>query len=214
MPINYTPANALSQQQEQLLNGLDNYPLSLIGNDGNEIIVNLNDVRANSVTNIVIENDNTSQYSDDYWTNLQNRLNNYHNEIQDLSNALGNANEDYAIVQTKIDSILDALNRHSLQGSLQNELLLGSFCPDDKSIRLYLSNIAAYAQSHNYNTDDVLVFVYIREMFHAFFHGQVEDTRRSYIREIEEPMAICGMLCYLRNAERALCSHWIWPLSA
>ena len=200
MPINYTPANALSQQQEQLLNGLDNYPLSLIGNDGNEIIVNLNDVRANSVTNIVIENDNISQYSDDYWTNLQNRLNSYHNEIQDLSNALGNANEDYAIVQTKIDSILDALNRHSLQGSLQNELLLGSFCPDDKSIRLYLSNIASYAQSHNYNTDDVLVFVYIREMFHAFFHSQVEDTRRSYIREIEEPMAICGMLCYLRNA--------------
>lgn len=200
MPINYTPANALSQDQQQLLIDLESYPISLIGKEGNDIIVNISDIRANNVTSIVIENNNVRHYSDDYWTSLRNRLNNYQYELQSLSNALVNANEDYEIVRAKISSILQPLDNHTIQESLQNELLLGSYCSEDKTIHLYLNNIISYAQSHQYNSDDVLAFVYIREMFHAFYHSQAGGNGHNYIREIEEPMAICGMLYYLKNA--------------
>ena len=200
MLIDHTPANALSQQQQQLLINLEKYPISLIGNEGNDIIANVNDIRANYVTNIIIENDNVHQYSDGYWTDLRNRLNNYLHELQELSNALDNVNEDYEVVLAKIASVLQALDNGTLQGTLRNELLLGYYCSEDMTIHLYLNNITSYAQSHQYNSDDVLAFVYIREMFHAFYHSQAGDNSRNYIREIEEPMAICGMLYYLKNA--------------
>ena len=200
MPINYTPANALSQDQQQLLIDLESYPISLIGKEGNDIIVNISDIRANNVTSIVIENNNVRHYSDDYWTSLRNRLNNYQYELQSLSNALVNANEDYEIVRAKITSVLQVLDNHTIQESLQNELLLGSYCSEDKTVHLYLNNITTYARSHQYDPDVVLAFVYIREMFHAFYHSQAGGNVRNYIREIEEPMAICGMLCYLKNA--------------
>lgn len=200
MPINYTPANALSQEQQQLLIDLESCPISLIGNEGNDIIINLNDVRSNNITNIVIENNNVYHYSDDYWTSLRNRLNNYQQELQNLSNALENTNEDYEIVRAKITSVLQALDNGTLQGTLRDELLLGSYCSEDKTVHLYLNNITTYARSHQYNPDIVLAFVYIREMFHAFYYSQAGGNGRNFIREIEEPMATCGMLCYLKNA--------------
>ena len=200
MPINYSPANALSQQQEQLLIDLESYPISLIGNDGNDIIVNISDIRTNNVTSIIFEDDNAHHYSDAYWTSLRDRLNNYQNEIQSLSNVLDNANEDYDNVLARICTVLKALDNSSMQESLRDELLLGFYSSEDRSIHIYLSNITTYAQPHNYNPDDVLAFVYIREMFHAFYHSQAGGNGRNYIREIEEPMAICGMLCYLKNA--------------
>lgn len=200
MHINYTPANALSQEQQQLLIDLESCPISLIGNEGNDIIINLNDVRANNITNIVIEDNNVYHYSDDYWTDLRSRLNNYQNEITNLSEALENANEDYEIVCAKITSVLQALDNGTIQGTLRDELLLGSYCSEDKTIHLYLNNITTYARSHQYDPNVVLAFVYIREMFHAFYHSQAGGNGRNFIREIEEPMAICGMLCYLKNA--------------
>ena len=111
MPINYTPANALSPQQHQLLIDLESYPISLIGNEGIVITVNISDIR----TSIVFENGNVQHYSDDYWTSLRDRLNNYQHEIQKLSDALENANEDYEIVRAKISLILQALDNHTIQ---------------------------------------------------------------------------------------------------
>lgn len=196
MPINYTPANALSQDQQQLLIDLESYPLSLIGNEGNDINVNISSIP----TSIVFENGNVQLYTDDYWTSLRNRLNYYHNEIQNLSNVLDNANEDYDNVLAKICTVLQALDNRTIQVALQNEPLLGSYCSEDNTIHLYLNNITIYAQSHNYNLDEVLAYVCIREIFHAFFNSQAGSNGRNVIREIEEPMAVCGMLCYLKNA--------------
>ena len=198
MLIHHTPANSLSQEQQHLLIDLENNPISFKGNDGNDIIVNINDIRTAFVSAIVIEDTNAPLYSNEYWTDLRNRINDYRSELKSLSSAQENACEDYNNVLAKIDFALQGVG--NLEFALPNELLLGRYCYADKSIHLYLNNISNYAQSHNYNFDYVLAFVYIHEIFHAFFHMMAGGDGSHYIREIEEPMAICGMLCYLKNA--------------
>ena len=200
MSFNYMPVNTLSQQQLQILVDLENTPISLIGNGGENIIVNLNDVHNNFVNSIIIEHENVSQFSDDYWINLQNCLNVYQQEVQTLNDAQAKKNEDYNNTLSKINSIITELDRGTFQESISKELLFGSYCPTDKTIHLYLNTITNHANSHNYNPDYLLAYIYIREMFHAFYHQMAGGNGNHYIREIEEPMAVCGMLCYLKNA--------------
>ena len=200
MCFNHNPANTLSQQQQNLLVDMEKFPLSLIGTSGESIKVDLNDIRNHFISSIVIENDNISQFSNKYWSDLRNRLNAYQHELQSLNDAQANPNEDYDNTLSTINSIIVELNNGTLQNPLTNELLLGSYSPNDKSIHLYLNNIIDYSESHNINQDSVLAYVYIREMFHAFYHQMAGGDGSHYIREIEEPMAVCGMLCYLKNA--------------
>ena len=162
--------------------------------------MNLNDVHNNFVNSINIEHENVSQFSDDYWINLQNRLNVYQQEVQTLNDAQANNNEDYNYTLSKINSIITELDRGTFQESISKELLFGSYCPNDKTIHLYLNTITNHANSHNYNPDYLLAYIYIREMFHAFYHQMAGGNGNHYIREIEEPMAVCGMLCYLKSA--------------
>lgn len=200
MCFNHTPANTLNQQQQQLLVNLESYPVSLIGNAGESINVKLNDLRNNFISRVVVETGNTRHFSDDYWTELRKRLTSYKTEIQSLNNVQGNNNEDYNNVLAQIEDINSELDNRTMQSSVQNELLLGSYCPNDKTIHIYLNSITDYADSNNYNQDHVLAYIYIREMFHAFYHQMTGGDEGHYVREIEEPMAVCGMLCYLKNA--------------
>ena len=200
MCFNHIPVNTLNQQQQQILVDLENTPISLIGNGDENIIVNMNNIHNNFVNSVIIESDTVSQFSEEYWNALRNRLIAYQCEIQSLNDAQANINEDYNNTLSQINSIITELDNGTLQNSLTNELLLGSYCPSDKNIHLYLNTITNYANSHNYNPDNVLAYIYIREMFHAFYHQMAGGNGCHYIREIEEPMAVCGMLCYLKNA--------------
>ncbi len=198
MCIIHNPADLLTQHQQQILIALEQFPISLKGNEGDDILFDIGDIRTNFLTNISIEHDNFHLFSDDYWEGLRSRLRNYQSEIQSLSNAQGNANEDYINVLAKIDSAIQ--QTETFQSTHHNVLILGNYCYEDKTIHLYLDNIINYAQVHHFNQDYVLVYVLIREVFHAFFHKIAGGDGRHYVREIEEPMAVCGMLLFLKNA--------------
>lgn len=219
----HNPANTLSQQQQQLLADLERFPISLIGNDDNEIRVDLNDIHTNFVTDVVIERNSSYWFTPDYWDKLRERLVEYQDGIKKLLAAHPDANRDHENIEgepeneigghwdagrdyrellDKIKSVIDAIDNRSLQIPLNNELILGFYRPNDKTIHLYLDNITELANACSINSDYVLAYVYIHEAFHAFNHKISIDggNGSNYIREIEEPMVECGMLCYLKNA--------------
>lgn len=221
MIFEHTPADTLSQQQQQLLADLESYPISLKGNDGSDIIVDTNDIHTNFVTDVVIESNKPYWFTPDYWDKLRERLVEYQDEINKLlaahqeanrdhenieresENEIGgywNAGRDYQRILRNIQSIINAIDNGSLQSPLTNKYLLGFYRPKDKTIHLYLDNITNYANACSINPDHVLGYVYLHEAFHAFFHRLAKGNSEHYIREIEEPMAECGMLCYLKNA--------------
>ena len=235
MSFNHIPANSLNQPQQQLLVELEKHPISLKGNQDEEIIVDLNEIRNNYVTNIVIERNRQKKFSQQYWDKLRSRLEEYKNEIKSLydvaDEALKNKKEekkdrdnpdvdfeksrqkttspddglrikmgDYLDLINKIDAIINAIKSGTLQQALNNTMILGFYCPSDKTVHLFLDNIRSYANLMQWNPDWVLAFVYIHEMFHAFYDRMANVNGSHYIREIEEPMAECGMLCYLKNA--------------
>lgn len=94
-------------------------------------------------------------------------------------------------------------------GALKNEIEnntfslryspLGYYSHDDRTIHLFIRNITQYANDNNLVENNVLAYVYIREMFHAFFHNVVGGSGEYYLREIENPIAECGALLYLRD---------------
>jgi hypothetical protein len=217
----HTPADKLSQQQQQLLADLENYPISLVGNDDNEIKVDLKDIHTNFVTDVVIERNSSYWFTPDYWDKLRELLVEYQDEIKKLLAAHQNANRDHENIEgepeneiggfwnagrdyqkllKKINSVIDAIDNGSLQRHLRDELTLGFYRPKDKTIHLYLDNITNLANARFINPDYVLAYVYIHEAFHAFNHSIAGGDGSHYIREIEEPMVECGMLCYLKNA--------------
>lgn len=193
------PSNTLSQQQQQLLVDLEGFPISLIGNRGEIICVNINVIRTNYVT-VIIEHNNDPLFSDAYWTELKARLVDYKQELQNLVKLQEEPNDDYDSLLVKINSSLNEIDNRTLQTYTQNELLLGHYCYSDKTIHLYLDNIANYAQQHRVNPDYVLAYIYIREMFHAFYHIQAGGDGSHYVREIEEPIVECSLLHYLKKA--------------
>lgn len=199
MCFNHTPADTLSQQQQQILVDLESFPISLIGNRDEIISVNINDIRTNHVQ-VVIEHDDASLFSDVYWEKLKTRLSDYRQEIQTLVELQEEPNDDYDSLLVKINSAINEIDNGVLQARTQNELFLGHYCYSDKTIHLYLDNIANYARQHRVNPDYVLAYVYIREMFHAFYHIQAGGDGSHYVREIEEPIVVCSLLHYLRNA--------------
>lgn len=221
MIFKHTLADTLSQQQQRLLADLENYTISLKGNDGSDIIVDTNDIHTNFVTDVVIESNNPYWFTPNYWDKLRERLVEYQDEINKLLAAHQNANRDHENIEReseneiggywnagrdyqrllkKINSIIDAIDNGSFQRPLTNEFILGFYRPEDKTIHLYLNNITNYANALSINPDYVLGYVYLHEAFHAFYHRLVEGNGDHYIREIEEPMAECGMLCYLKSA--------------
>ena len=235
MSFNHIPANSLNQPQQQLLVELEKHPISLKGNQEEEIIVDLNEIRNSYVTDIVIERNRQRKFPQRYWDELKSRLEEYKNEIKSLydaaDEALKNKKEekkdrdnpdvdfeksrqkttspddglrikmgDYLDLINKIDAIINAIKSGTLQQALNNTMILGFYCPSDKTVHLFLDNITSYANLMQWNPDWVLAFVYIHEMFHAFYDKMANVKGAHYIREIEEPMAECGMLCYLMNA--------------
>lgn len=199
MCFTHNPADTLSQQQQQLLVDLESYPISLVGNKGETINVKFNDIRSNFVT-MIVEHNKEYLFSDNYWVNLRIRLNDYQSEIRHLIDLQENSYGDYEYLLEKIKNDIDDLDNGILQAPLNKELLLGDYCPSDKTVHLYIDNIVLYAQTQNLNPDYVLAYTYIREMFHAFYHCQAGGDGSHYIREIEEPIVECSLLFYLKNA--------------
>lgn len=98
-----------------------------------------------------------------------------------------------------INDIDSLINRIENETFVVAESPLGYYCSTDKTIHLLIDNITRYANGNGVTVDDVLAYVYIHEMFHAFFDKVAGISGKHYLREIEEPMAECGALLYLKE---------------
>lgn len=112
------------------------------------------------------------------------------NQIEDIG---------YDELNDLINDIDDLINRIENGTFVVAESPLGYYCPADKTIHLLINNITRYANGNGVTVDNVLAYVYIHEMFHAFFDKVAGISGKHYLREIEEPMAECGALLYLRD---------------
>lgn len=208
-PFNHIPVGSLTDEQQQLLIQVEQTPISLNGNAGESIVVNLADLHAQFVSQVIIDEDNELLYPSNYWKDLRTRLKEYYNEILELIKALyrvlpeKKANEKaktYNDLLKKIDDELDNIDRGILPNPYGKTLVLGRYNPIDKTVHLYLKNIISCSETKKVDPNYMLAYVYIHEMFHAFFHQMAGGGGEHYIREIEEPMAECGALQYLKNA--------------
>lgn len=101
-------------------------------------------------------------------------------------------------INASIKALIDKLRPIVLVDDciLDSYLLKGLFNSSDKSVTLYMDNMKMYNESDNYHLD--VVFVYIHEMFHAYY-CLCRGKRGQYVREIEECMAEFGMLSFLES---------------
>lgn len=77
--------------------------------------------------------------------------------------------------------------------SLEKVVMLGEYCnsqcTDGKSeIYIYVNNIIKNTQGNTSQTDQLMLAVYIHELYHAYFKSN------RYIRELEEPLCEFGTL--------------------
>ena len=105
----------------------------------------------------------------------------------------------YDELEDLINDIDDLIERIENGTFVVAESPLGYYCSTDKTIHLLINNITHYANDNSVTVDDVLAYVYIHEMFHAFFDKIAGISGKHYLREIEEPMAECGALLYFRE---------------
>lgn len=97
------------------------------------------------------------------------------------------------------NDIDDLINRIENGTFVVAEFPLGYYCPTDKTIHLLINNITHYANDNGVTVNNVLAYVYIHEVFHAFFDMVAGNSGVHYLREIEEPMAECGALLFLKE---------------
>lgn len=196
-----------TQRQEQLLNGLNQFQVSLVNHANTPLVVDFDDLDTTFVTAVIFENAQLALYPPTYWDDLKKRLEEYRAEIIAQMGALYSdddkepreQSDDYRALLDRIQDILDRIDNGNLPNT-SRDTRLGYYCPSDRTIHLIINNINSYANAIGCNPDYVLAYVYVHEMFHAFYHKIANDNGSHYIREIEEPMAECGMLVYLDNA--------------
>lgn len=196
-----------TQRQEQLLNGLNQFQVSLVNHANTPLVVDFDDLDTTFVTTVIFENAQLALYPPTYWDDLKKRLEEYRAEIIAQMGALYSdddkepreQSDDYRALLDRIQDILDRIDNGNLPNT-SRDTRLGYYCPSDRTIHLIINNINSYANAIGCNPDYVLAYVYVHEMFHAFYHKIANDNGSHYIREIEEPMAECGMLVYLDNA--------------
>lgn len=199
--------NQLSMSVQQLLTNIEAHTLQL-DNRENVLCFDIQDLRTNYLTDIIVTDNNEQLFPESYWKELKNRLMDYTHAIKQLKSSLGKLcqnhqmfeHEDYSSLLDNIDHVIQDIENEDPHAPYDAILRLGIYNPEDKTIRLYIQNINSYAASKHYDKEHVTAIVYIHEMFHAFFDKIAGQHGKHYIREIEEPMAVCGMLCFLKNA--------------
>lgn len=72
--------------------------------------------------------------------------------------------------------------------------ILGEYDPTHRTITLYILSIRAMASNENSSSNNLLIYVFAHEMYHAFFHeSNPSGVNNPYI---EEPLAEYGALLF------------------
>lgn len=106
---------------------------------------------------------------------------------------------------TKIKGLLDKIAKVT-EGEIP---VFGEYYPATKTIVLYRKNMEDYVLSNSgkVNLDDLMKYVYIHELFHAYFDYKANINGKHYLREIEEPMAELGSLLFFQSLKTTQHSH-------
>ena len=204
MIFKHTPEDSLSVSTQTLLNDVENSFPHLSGK--------IQFVPMNLHSLITVEiSDEVPNLNDTLVNALPGRIGKWLDELDEIKRTLHKRDDDEGMgdLDPKLRDLQKRLSiiKSSLNSTLKNQGLfsrpverLGEYVAYQKKVILYKRNIEAHASRMGYNVADLYAYVYIHELFHAFFDIQANVGGSHYIREIEEAMAELGSLLFFEHS--------------
>lgn len=209
----------LTQEEQQIFDRL-NDSSSLFNNDSqNRQSSGVDGVSPDPMPDLKIEIEETcpTDLVPNILEELKSRLGNYVKIIDEYKNVLISSQEgksrdeeynpylEYERLRWKLDETLSKISSNNdIASSIYTDCIcplitFGMYTPRDNKIHLFVGTIRNYANQHDLNPAHLLATVYIHECFHAYVNRMAKMGGKHYVREIEEPMAECYMLCYFKD---------------
>lgn len=199
MTFNHYPADILSTKLQQCLKQLESYPLQLTNN----LSCNLSELHRDYVKNVIISEKTPTKITLDYIDNKKNSLEHYRDVLTELKSRFQAVDGDSTVYTDELNDRISVLDEKVKTLTPQNTVpVLGEYNGLDKTVTLFINNIKSVSSN---NWEIILAFTYVEQMMHAFFDFVAQCNGSHYLEEIEFPIAVLGMLQYLKNASEKGC---------
>lgn len=194
MVFKHYPADTLSTELQHRLEQLESYPLHLT----NDLTCDLSELHCDYVKNVIISEKTPTKITPDYIANKKNHFEHYRDVLAELKTRFQAVDGDSTVYTDELTERISVLDEKVQSLAPQNAVpVLGKYNSADKTVTLFINNIKSVYPT---GWKDILAFTYVEQMMHAFFDSVAQCNDSQYMEEVEDPIAVLGMLQYLKNA--------------
>lgn len=105
-------------------------------------------------------------------------------------------NKELEMIIDDITPIIDSLKKDTY---LPDSDCFGYFNKNNRELHICTNCIDNYAQRNKVDANSVLAYTYIGLLFEVFFYIKANEDNTHYVREIETPINLCGILLFLQK---------------